>query len=63
MLASQGLFEEAEPLVLEAYPDIVRDRGAAHRRTREAVQRIIDLYEAWERPDRAEAWRGRLQAR
>ncbi len=56
-LTGQKRFEEAEPLLLESYPDIVADRGPHHRRTREAIARIIDLYEAWGRPESAAEWR------
>jgi len=45
-LAGLGRFEEAEPLLLENYPFIRENRGPCHRRTREAIERIIDYYNA-----------------
>ena len=59
-LAGQNRFEEAEPLLLESYPIISADRGPHRRRTHEALQRIIDLYESWEKPDRAAEYRSLL---
>ncbi len=46
-LAGLGRFEEAEPLLLNSYPKIAKDRGPTHRRTREALQRIVQLYTLW----------------
>jgi tetratricopeptide (TPR) repeat protein/predicted Ser/Thr protein kinase len=59
-LAGLGRFEEAEPLVLSGYGVITRDRGPQHRRTHEALQRIIFLYEAWGKPDKADEYRAKL---
>jgi serine/threonine protein kinase/Tfp pilus assembly protein PilF len=44
-LAGLGQFEEAETLLLESFPVIYHGRGAKHRRTQEAVDRIVFLYE------------------
>ncbi len=57
VVANYNAIEEAESLLIESYPDIVADRGSDHRRTREAIARIIDLYEAWGRPESAAQWR------
>ena len=56
-LAGQGQYAEAEPLLLEAYtkledlPEVPADRKT------EALERIIKLYEAWDKADEAERWR------
>lgn len=61
-LASAGRFEEAESGLLEAYP-IVRDAyGAEHYRTKRAAKAIVDLYVAWQKPDKADEWRKRTGA-
>ena len=64
-LAGLGRFEEAEPMLLdgqqglaeraEAIPDVVREL-----RQREAVARLVRLYEDWGKPEQAEGWRRRL---
>ena len=50
-LAGLGRFEEAEPLLLNSYPKIAKDRGPTHRRTREALRRIVQLYTLWGKPE------------
>ncbi len=64
-LTGQGKFAEAEPLLLDAYsqmqdnaetiPEDYRDD-----RIREARERIVNLYEAWGKPDQAAKYRVRL---
>ena len=60
-LAGLNRFEEAEPLLLEAYPIIRDDRGPDHPRTRQALERIVFLYEHWYRPDDAARYRDLLR--
>jgi tetratricopeptide (TPR) repeat protein len=67
-----ALFAEAEPLLLDAYRAIRADantpkpsKGGGPDRTREALERIIRLYESWEKSDPgkghdAAEWRARL---
>jgi hypothetical protein len=31
-----------------------------HPHTKESVNNLIDLYEAWNKPDKAEEWRAKL---
>ncbi|MHC4064235.1 MAG: serine/threonine-protein kinase [Planctomycetota bacterium] len=59
-LTGLARYDEAEPLLLESYPVIAQDRGPRHRRTLEALQRIIDLYHAWGRSDEATDWQAKL---
>ena len=35
----------------------------AHARLREAVERLVELYEAWEKPEQAKQWRAKLPPR
>ena len=55
-------YEEAEPLLLHSYPIIARDRGPHHRRTAEALQRLVDLFDGWGKPEQAAEYRAILQA-
>ena len=64
-LAGQDKFTEAEPLLLDAYnqmkdnaetiPNQYRDE-----RIREALERIVNLYESWGKPDEAAKYRALL---
>jgi len=49
----QKRFREGESLLLEAFPIIQENFGPNHRRTQVAIQAIIELYEAWGKPDKA----------
>jgi hypothetical protein len=60
-LAAQGRFAEAEPLLVESYPVIERKRGPRYRRTREALERVVRLYEAWGRLGDAARYRQALE--
>ncbi len=50
-------FREAEGLLLQGYEGLRTFRGDTHERTVEARSRLVALYEAWGRPDRAAAFR------
>ncbi len=63
MLTNLGRFDEAEPLLLESY-EKRRDNPQTHDiREREALERIVKLYETWARPDKAAEWRAKLPER
>ncbi|MHC5002929.1 MAG: serine/threonine protein kinase [Planctomycetota bacterium] len=51
--------EEAEPRLTRAFELVAREFGAGHERVAMFVQALVDLYDAWDRPDDAEAWRAR----
>ena len=56
-LAGQGQYAEAEPLLLEGFAKMETvPESLAYRKT-EALERIIKLYEAWDKADEAERWR------
>lgn len=59
-LAEQKKFGEAEPLLLQGYAGLMDAPKVSESERRQAVQRVIDLYEAWGRPDQAAEWRSRL---
>jgi tetratricopeptide (TPR) repeat protein len=65
-LLGQDRFVEAEPLVLAGYREVkaVEDEIPPFRRgrIREAADRVVRLYEAWDKADVAAQWRDRLKA-
>jgi len=67
-LAGQRQFHEAESLLLDAARTLTEDSTAESWAKKQAVrvealQRVVDFYEAWEKPDEAAEWRERLQAK
>jgi serine/threonine protein kinase len=62
-LACGGRREAAEPLLLEAYQSLQGNPNTPPQRTRQALRRIVQLYEAWPKPQQAAEWRGRLAPR
>jgi len=54
-------FREAEPLILEAFPIIDQAFGINHPRTQAAVKRLIGLYEAWGKPEKAAEYSSLLE--
>jgi serine/threonine protein kinase len=60
-LVGQGKFAEAEPQLLNGHAGITDQSAAPHARKTGALERIVRLYEAWERPEQAAAWRAKLE--
>jgi serine/threonine-protein kinase len=58
-LVKQGRFREAEPLLVESFERLSADRGPKHERTRDALRNLVEMYEAWGRPDTATKYRAR----
>jgi serine/threonine protein kinase len=63
-LTGQGKYQEAEALALSGY-DGLKARYAAipalgKPRLREAAERVVWLYEAWQKPEQAAAWKMKL---
>src|SRR4029077_1129009 len=52
-LTIQKRYNEAEPLLLNSYEALKISQGADNPRTTIALQRLINLYEAWNKPDQA----------
>ena len=57
MLRTAGRYEEAEPHLLGGYHTLKERLGEEHPRARRSAGRLVTLYEAWDRPDEAQAWR------
>jgi tetratricopeptide (TPR) repeat protein len=53
-------FPEAEPLLTGSYTRIRAQFGPEHPRTRAAQKRVVQLYEAWGKADKAREWRAKL---
>ena len=64
-LKAQKKFAEAERVLLQGFEGLQarEDRipAAAQARISEAIERLIDLYMAWEKPDEAAKWMARLE--
>jgi serine/threonine protein kinase len=64
-LAGQQKYADAEPLLVKSATGLVANAAKLSPRNRErmlaAVQRVIDLYDAWDRPEDAAHWRKQLE--
>ena len=58
-LLAKGQYQEAETLLLAGYQKLHAQQGEAFFETRLALQRIVDLYEAWGKADEAAQWRAK----
>jgi serine/threonine protein kinase len=59
---ARGDYEDAETLLLESYPILSSALGQKQELTRQAIQRIVKLYHAWDKPDQVARWQARLTA-
>jgi tetratricopeptide (TPR) repeat protein len=57
-LGELGRYEEAERLLIEAYPQL----HAIQDEQENMVRYTVQLYEAWGKPEQADKWRARLPA-
>src|SRR5438105_8591296 len=60
-LTAQGRFPEAEVFLLSSYESLKKSQAENSPRARLALQRLANLYEAWNKPDRAATYRASLQ--
>lgn len=58
-LTALGRFSEAEPLTVDGYRRLTETHGPDHARTSSALEWVVELYVAWDRPEEAEAYRTR----
>jgi serine/threonine protein kinase/tetratricopeptide (TPR) repeat protein len=54
-------YEEAEPLLLHAHADLRAASKTPPPRLRQAGERIVRLYQAWDKKDKADHWRQKLE--
>ena len=63
-LLGQKKYAEAEPLIVAGYEGMkareARIPPAARRRLTDAAERVVKLYETWDKPEKAAEWRARL---
>jgi serine/threonine protein kinase/Flp pilus assembly protein TadD len=58
---AQKRFAEAEPLLIEGYAILERKRGSSYRRTLQARERLVQLYDAWGKRELAARHRALLR--
>ena len=59
-LVADRKFSEAEPILVESYTQLNEDRQVRSQYKKLAIERIIRLYEAWDKSEQASIWRQRL---
>lgn len=59
-LVALGRYAEAESLLVNSYPVMKTKRGERYRRTLQALSRVVDLYDAWGKPEKAAPYRALL---
>lgn len=57
MRTEQAQYAAAESLLVRAHDELHRVRGPTNHHTRQARRALVSLYEAWGRPEAAEAYR------
>jgi hypothetical protein len=63
MYKEQTQYEKTEPLLLKALKDRRLKLGDTHPHTLESWNNLIELYEAWGKPEKANQWRAQLPQR
>ncbi len=53
-------YEDAEPALNEAYTLLDAGEGSDSEGTTLVVEALIDLYDAWGKPEKAAEWRAKL---
>jgi hypothetical protein len=61
-MAKLGRFDEAEPYLLKGYDGLMGNPRASIEYQYRVLEWIVELYEDWDKPNQAEAWRGKLPA-
>ncbi len=61
-LSHLGRYEEAEPLMLESFRAFEHRWGLQDRRTSTVLERVIDFYRAWDKPEAADSYFTLLEA-
>jgi tetratricopeptide (TPR) repeat protein len=59
-LTGQKKYDEAEPLLLAGYEGMKQRAGTYRPRLTEAIERLVQLYDAWGQPEKAAEWRAKL---
>ncbi len=56
-LTAMEEFEEAETLLIEGFDILDAELGTSHDRTQKSIRNLINLYEAWSKPDSIRKYR------
>jgi tetratricopeptide (TPR) repeat protein len=56
-----GRFDEAEPLLVEGCTALENQLACPPQRRRQALERVIALYKAWDKPEKVAEWEKRLK--
>jgi hypothetical protein len=59
-LTAEGRFREAEPFLFGSYESLKKSQAENSPRVRLALQRLVNLYEAWNKPEQAAPYRALL---
>src|SRR5439155_1669006 len=66
LFKDQGKYDDAEPLLLAGYEGMKQREAKIPPiksvRLTEALERLVQLYDAWEKKDQADEWRKKLEA-
>ncbi len=60
-LVKQKRFADAEPLFIEFYDVSAKSRDASPAAVQAAGRQVVQLYEAWGKPEKAAEWREKLK--
>ena len=53
-------YEDAKVALLEAHETLTATRGPEFERTISVTESLAELYDAWDKPEKAAAWRAKL---
>ena len=56
----KGQYDKAEKLFIEVLKGRQQELGDDHPETLESLKNLIDLYEAWNKPEKAKEWRSKM---
>ena len=56
----QGHYNKAKPLLLKVFESRITRLGETNLETQKSITDLIDLYEAWGKPEKAKEWRAKL---
>jgi serine/threonine-protein kinase len=59
-LTAQKRFPDAEPFLIASYESLKKSQAENSPRRRRALQRLVNLYEAWNKPEQAASYRALL---
>jgi hypothetical protein len=63
MLSRAGQHESAERLLKASYARLAKTSGPDHADIRWLIQKLVSVYDAWQKPNRAAEWQAKLHDR